>query len=170
MQEFTKLLNNIDFGVVSNSAAELAELSHFKDQVLLYLVKLSSNEFKSGEVPLVSVLLEVEHLILELVKLAQNHGNLDEDGLLALLTILQVAQCLLLEVAIDEERLDFLEVHEEIFKFLVIILLDGGHFFAHGPQLANLVLHFLLELIDFAFEIGDGELVQHDYLMVPMVT
>ena len=49
-----------------------------------------------------------------------------------MLAVLQVAKSFLLEVAIDEEALDFFELSEETFKFLVIVVFDVLHLFAHA--------------------------------------
>ena len=134
------------------------------------LVKLSSDEFKGVEVPLVTILLQVDNFFLQLIQLAQDSRNFKQDGLLSLLTIHQIAQRLLLEVAIDEEALDLLELSKQVIKLLVVVLLDAVNFFAHGRQLGHLVLNLVLELVDLASQILNRKLVQHDNLVVSVLT
>ena len=76
MEELAKLFDHIDILVISDAAGEFAQLTHLKDKVLLNLIKLSADKFKSVKVPLLPIVLQVNHLFLELVELGQNCANL----------------------------------------------------------------------------------------------
>ena len=75
MKKIAKLFNHIDILVISDTAGEFAKLAHFKDKVLLDLIKLSANKFKSVKVPLLPIVLQVDYFLLELVELGQNCAN-----------------------------------------------------------------------------------------------
>ena len=77
MEEFAKLFNHVDVLVISDAAGELAQLTHLKDKVLLNLIKLSTDKFKSVKVPLLPIVLQVNHFLLELVELGQNCAHLE---------------------------------------------------------------------------------------------
>lgn len=62
MQQLIKFDHNINFLVVSDFASKFSELSNFKDQVFLNLIKLRADELKCVEVPFVFVLLQVSYL------------------------------------------------------------------------------------------------------------
>ena len=72
MEKFAKLFDHVDILVISDAAGKLAKLTYLKNEVLLDLIKLSSDKFKSVEVPLLPIVLQVNHLFLELVKLGQD--------------------------------------------------------------------------------------------------
>ena len=55
-------------------------------------------------------------------------------------------------------------------EFLVVIFLDAENFLSHGRQLGDLVFDFVLELGNLALEVLHGKLVEHDDLMVTMLT
>ena len=75
MKKIAKLFNHIDILVISDTAGEFAQLTHLKDKVLLDLIKLSANKFKSVKVPLLPIVLQVDYFLLELVELGQNCAN-----------------------------------------------------------------------------------------------
>ena len=77
MEKLAKLFDHIDILVISDTAGEFAQLTHLKDKVLLNLIKLSADKFKSVKVPLLPIVLQVYHLFLELVELGQNCANLE---------------------------------------------------------------------------------------------
>lgn len=60
--------------------------------------------------------------------------------------ILQVAERLLLEEAIEKESLDLFELGEQLVKLLVVVFLYRAHFLAHAAQLRYLVFDLVLEL------------------------
>lgn len=88
MKKLAELIDHVDFLVVSDSAGEFPQLAHLENEVFLDLVKLAPNELKRVEVPLLPVLLQIVHLFLELVELAKDRGDLQQDGLLTLTSIL----------------------------------------------------------------------------------
>ena len=133
MEQFVKLFNDVHIVVVGNAATQLSELSNFENEILLNLIELWSDELEGVEVPLRFVLLEVNYLFLQFVELLQNHSHLDHDGLLSLLSILQVPKSFLFKVAIDKKTLDFFELCEQVIKFLVIVLFDVLNFLSHAP-------------------------------------
>ena len=75
MEELAKLFDHIDILVISDAAGEFAQLTHLKDKVLLNLIKLTANKFKSVKVPLLPIVLQVDYFLLELVELRQNCAN-----------------------------------------------------------------------------------------------
>ena len=112
MEELAKLFNHIDILVIGDTAGEFAQLTHLKDEVLLDLIKLSADKFESVKVPLLPIVLQVDHLILELVELGQNCAHFEEDGLLALRAVLEVSECLMLKEPINEESFNLFELRE----------------------------------------------------------
>ena len=112
MEELTELLDHIDILVISDAAGEFAQLTHLKDKVLLNLIKLSADKFKSVKVPLLPIVLQVYHLFLELVELGQNCANLEQDGLLALCAVFEVAESLMLKETINEQPFNLFELRE----------------------------------------------------------
>jgi len=153
VEKLTKLVDHVHILVISDPAGEFAQLTHFKNQVFLDLIELAPDELKGVEVPLLSVLLQIHHLLFELVKLAQDRRHFQQDRLLPLLSVLEIAKCLVLEEPINEEPLNLLELGEQVVELLVVVLLDIVDLFAHGAQLGDLVLHLVLELRYFALEI-----------------
>ena len=79
MEKLIELINHVDFIVVGNPATQLAQLSDFEDEVLLNLIELRPDELESVEVPLGLVLLQIDHFLLQLIKLLQNHSHLDHN-------------------------------------------------------------------------------------------
>ena len=79
MEKLIELINHVDFIVVGNPATQLAQLSDLEDKVLLNLIKLRPDELESVEVPLGLVLLQIDHFLLQLIKLLQNHSHLDHN-------------------------------------------------------------------------------------------
>ena len=112
----------------------------------------------------------MSHLLLQRVKLEEHILDLLDDLLLFVLGVLDVAQGLLLEVALKEERLDVFELHEELLELLVVVLLDRGYFLPHGGQLVDLGLNLIMELPDLVLEVVDLELVQHDNIVVSVLS
>jgi len=62
------------------------------------------------------------------------------------LAVLEISKCLLLEVTIDEQTLDLLELHEQVFELFVVVLFNPLHLFTHVSKFTNLVFNFVLEL------------------------
>jgi len=69
--------------------------------------------------------------------------------------VLQISQCFLLEIAIDEQTLNISELDEQRLELLVVVVLDAGHFLAHAGQLLFLTLNLVLELVDLAGKVGN---------------
>jgi hypothetical protein len=73
---------------------------------------LCSDELERLKVPLVSVLLQVLDVFPQLFELLETLAYFHQDTFLPVLAILEIAECLLLEVAVDEQTLDFAELCE----------------------------------------------------------
>ena len=66
VEQLTKFVDHIHVLVVRNATWKLTQFPHFKDQVLLDLVQLSSDELESVEVPLLTIRLQIDNLFLKL--------------------------------------------------------------------------------------------------------
>ena len=112
MEELAKLFDHINILVISDAAGKLAKLTHLKNEVHLDLIKLSADKFKSVEVPLLPIVLQVNHFFLELVKLGQDCAYFEKDRLLSLCAVLEVAERLVLEEPINEQSFNLFELRE----------------------------------------------------------
>ena len=59
---------------------------------------------------------------------------------------------------------------EQVVEFLVIVLFDTVYLLSHATQLTNLVFDLVLELSDLFSQIIDSEFVQHDNIVVSVLT
>ena len=169
LQEFTELFNHIDIRVVGNPARQLPQLSLLADQVLADLLKTRANALELKEVEVALVVFEEGDLLLEFVELLHHTRHLPDYVLLLLLTILDVPERLLVEVVLQEQLLNLLELVLQVVKLLVIVFLDGGDFFADAAQLADLVLHLLLEEAHLVLEVLHAQLLQHHHVVVAVL-
>ena len=89
---------------------------------------------------------------------------------MALLTILEISQCLMLKEPVYEKPLNFFELREKVIEFLVVVFFDTVHFFAHSGQFYDLVLNFILELAYLPLEILDRKFFQHHDVVISMLS
>ena len=59
---------------------------------------------------------------------------------------------------------------EQVVEFLVIVLFDTVYLLSHATQLTNLVFDLVLELSDLFSQIIDSEFIQHDNIVVSVLT
>ena len=119
--------------------------------------------------PLLTVLLQVQYLLLKLVELAHNRGNFEQDRFLALLTILQITERLVLKESVDKQPLNLFELREEISEFFVVVLLDAMHLLTHRAQLRDLIFDLVLKLTNFTAQVLHTELLKHDDLVITVL-
>lgn len=58
----------------------------------------------------------------------------------------------------------------QIIELLIIVFLNGRDLLPDIGQLPYLVFHLILELTDLVLEVIHTEFVQHDHVMVPVLT
>ena len=55
-------------------------------------------------------------------------------------------------------------------ELFVVILFNGGDLFAYSGKLANLILDLVLEQADLVLQVLNAELIEHDHIMISVVT
>lgn len=79
VQKLAKLVYHVDVVVLGDPATEFAQLTHFKDEVLLDLIELAADELKGIEVPFLAVGLEIDNFFFELFQLSENRRDFKKD-------------------------------------------------------------------------------------------
>lgn len=87
-----------------------------------------------------------------------------------MLSVFEITECLLLEVSIDEEALYVAKLSEKTFKLLVVVLFNTADFLPHATKFGYLVFNFVLELGYFSREVAHVEFIQHDHIVLSVLT
>ncbi len=76
----------------------------------------------------------------------------------------------MIEVVLEEELLYFLELVFQVMKLFIIVFFNRGNLLSYVRQLPYLVLHLVLEKADLVLKIFDAQLIEHDYIVISVLT
>lgn len=85
-------------------------------------------------------------------------------------SVFEIAECFLLEVSINEKAFNVTELSEKTFKLLVVVLFNTADFLPHATKFGYLVFNFVLELGYFSREVAHVEFIQHDHIVLSVLT
>ena len=77
---------------------------------------------------------------------------------------------MLFKETLEEQILYLFELILQILEFLVVVFFDRGDLLPHIAKLVDLVLYLVLELTDFVLEVVHTQLVEHDHVVVSVLS